>query len=585
MTTPNPNPNNGPGAELEGWLGTGAFEIGGGAWNYGQDFTEAAVREMFELPAITIFNALDLLEEQLLKMPLEALKIFEPLIPDVIEDDFADVASAVAKIIDTLTDGPAALLRGEFDEWLQDTFGALATEVHQVLEILAGLAVTPINSTVQAVKDWWTQMTSGLGNAVTDLTKHINNTVNKFLGLTGTGHTAEDAAAAMGTIYNQVRTSAQQLQDLMAEQTGAAHSGKSYVVSFSNMPNGPFPSEFDLTYSGTGTGYIAIQDGKAVWVKVADGDREVMGKYNDGDTLTDYQNISGTVANPMDNGAKNWVFGRCNAAKTSYVYAVGTRNSLLDFRAELGCVVGGVKYVFATNVPANPNFNLGVKIGTGKGLRNFQVISGNEVIIDYTDTAGISQVGANYRGWGFISSTSNGGNNVPAQAVLLTCSDADPSNATGSGAKISRLNVANSGVSAGRHLFPANFYDSTDLATPDIIVDRTNGKFTASLAGWYRCEIGFRVNPNAFLSAWNCAPAIFKNGTVHRVGTDAYCFFYFGIGAGARYAQTSFSVYLDAGDYVQAGYDAGQAHGSLITGEAAGVETYFSISLLNRSLG
>ncbi|QNO12759.1 minor tail protein [Mycobacterium phage Grif] len=582
MTTPNPNPNNGPGAELEGWLGTGAFEVGGGAWNYGQDFTEAAVREMFELPAITIFNALDLLEEQLLKMPLEALKIFEPLIPDVIEDDFADVASAVAKIIDTLTDGPAALLRGEFDEWLVSTFGSLATEVHQVLEILAGLAVTPINSTVQAVKDWWTQMTNGLGSAVTDLTKHINNTVNKFLGLTGTGHTPEDAAAAMGTIYNQVRTSAQQLQDLLANQTAEQHSGRSFIVRFTDYPNGPFPDVFDLTYSGSGTGYISINNGAATWNKVANGDREVMGKYNAGETLTDYQSISGTVANPMDNGAKNWVFGRCNAAKTSYVYAMGTRNSLLDFRAELGCVVDGVKYVFASNVPANANFNLGVRIGTYKGLRNFQVVSGNEIIIDYTDTAGISQVGANYRGWGFISSTSNGGNNVPANAVLVSCSDSDPANATGSGARMSRR-AGNYANSSGKHVF-ANFFDTVDVTTPDIIPNTANARFTVSLSGWYACELGFSVNPNAFASAWKTAPMLYKNGVPFAIGTDSYAFYYFGIGAGPRFAHTNFLVYLNAGDYVQAGYDADSAASTRIQGEGNGLETFFNITLLNRSL-
>ncbi|ARQ95465.1 minor tail protein [Mycobacterium phage Shandong1] len=415
--------------------------------------------------------------------------------------------------------------------------------------------------------------------------QHVNNVANRFFGMNSGGHSLDDAAAAMGAIYNQVQTSAQTLQDMIAKQTGEAHSGKSYAIKFGDYPNGVFPSVFTLTYSGPGTGYVNVEDGKAVWHKVADGDRQVLGKFNAGVTLTDYQTLQGTVANPMDNGAANWLFGRCNAANNTFVYAKGTRNSLLDFRAELGCFVNGTQFVFASNVPANPNFNLSVKLGTSKGLRNFQVISGNEVIIDYTDAAGISQVGADKRGWGFISSTSNGGNNIPAQATVVSCADSDPAAATGSGAKMSRTSTATVSPQSGRALAPANFYQSLDLATPDILAHVPSGKFTVSLAGWYRAEIAFRVDDNAFGSAWNLAPILYKNGTVHRVGTDAYAFFFFGVGAGARFAQTSFAVYLDAGDYIQAGYDASTNISNALKGEASGVETYFSISLLNRSLG
>ncbi|QIG61537.1 minor tail protein [Mycobacterium phage Ximenita] len=421
------------------------------------------------------------------------------------------------------------------------------------------------------------------GNILQDIGKHLDNVVNRFLGMKDTGHSFDDAAAAMGTIYNQVQTSAQTLQDLIARQTGDAHSGVSYTVKFADYPNGPFPSVFSLTYSGAGTGYLSVVDGKATWNEAANGDRQVIGKH-EGVTLTDYQNIQGTVANPMDNGAADWLFGRCNAAVNTFVYARGTRNSLVDFRAELGCYVDGVQYVFASNVPANPNFNLQVRIGTGKGLRNFQVISGNDVIIDYTDSAGVSQVGTDKRGWGFISSTANGGNNIPANATVVSCADSDPSAATGSGAKMSRRNTSAATIQGGRVLAPVNYYDSMDLATPDIVPDVTNGKFTVSLSGWYRVEMAFQIGSFAFASAWNVAPVCFKNGVAHRIGTDAYAFYYFGVGAGARYAQTSFAVYLDAGDSVQAGYDASGVL-SWMVGDAQGIGTYFGISLLNRSLG
>ncbi|WNM68966.1 minor tail protein [Mycobacterium Phage TribleTrouble] len=429
-----------------------------------------------------------------------------------------------------------------------------------------------------------TGIESGAGSLLHDVEDHIDNVVNRFFGMFGSGHSKDDAAAAMGAIYNQVQATAQTVQDMVAAQTGDSHSGKSYSVKFADYPNGPFPNVFDLTYSGAGSGSLQVSGGKAHWNKVADGDRLVIGRYNQGATLTDYQNIQGTVANPMDNGASNWLFGRSDMALQNLVYAKGTRNSLLDFRAELGCYVGGVNYVFASNIPANPNFNLGVRIGTGKGLRNFQVISGNDVIIDYTDSAGISQVGADKRQWGFVSSTSNGGNNVPADAVVVSCADADPSGATGSGAKMSRRNTSAATIQSGRVLAPMNYYDSKDLATPDILCDVPNAKFTVSLAGWYRVEIAFQINSLAFASGWNVAPVLFKNGAAAAIGTDAYAFYYFGVGAGARYAQTSFAIYLNAGDNVQAGYDASGVL-SWMVGDGAGLGTYFGITLENRSLG
>ncbi|AKF15203.1 minor tail protein [Mycobacterium phage ShedlockHolmes] len=429
-----------------------------------------------------------------------------------------------------------------------------------------------------------TGLPGGSGSMLHDVEDHIDNVVNKFFGMFGSGHSKDDAAAAMGAIYNQVSATAQTVQNMVASQTGDSHSGKSFTVKFADYPDGPFPNVFDLTYSGAGSGSLQISGGKAHWNKVADGDRMVIGKYNQGATLTDYQSIQGTVANPMDNGASNWLFGRSDDALQNLVYAKGTRNSLLDFRAELGCFVAGHQIVFASNVPANPNFNLGVRIGTGKGLRNFQVVSGNDVIIDYTDAAGISQVGADKRKWGFVSSTSSGGANVPADAVVVSCADADPSGATGSGARMSRRNTSSATVQGGRVLAPMNYYDSMDLRTPDITPDVPNGKFTVSLSGWYRVEMAFQIGSNAFASAWNVAPVLYKNGAVAAIGTDAYAFFYFGVGAGARYAQTSFAIYLNPGDSVQAGYDASGVLNWMV-GDGAGIGTYFGITLENRSLG
>lgn len=134
---------------------TGAFVIGGGDLAYGQDYTQDIVESLFKLPSINAGNAIDLLRDQLLKLPLEALKVFAPLIPDSIEKDFTSVVKAVTSILRVLTSIPRSFSWQEWQAWIGNTFNVVTTELRQIMEILAGLIVTPINAAVQAVKDFW----------------------------------------------------------------------------------------------------------------------------------------------------------------------------------------------------------------------------------------------------------------------------------------------------------------------------------------------------------------------------------------------------------------------------------------------
>lgn len=81
----------------------GAFTIGGGDFSYGQGYEEDAIRALFRLPAPTIGNAISLLEENLARLPLEALQFFQDLIPDPVEEAFETVAGAVEAIMDALS--------------------------------------------------------------------------------------------------------------------------------------------------------------------------------------------------------------------------------------------------------------------------------------------------------------------------------------------------------------------------------------------------------------------------------------------------------------------------------------------------
>lgn len=174
-------------------------------------------------------------------------------------------------------------------------------------------------------------------------------------------------------------------------------------------------------------------------------------------------------------------------------------------------------------------------------------------------------------------------NNISDLGTLYTAH----SDAVGSGATIVRTSTSNvtiSNANTGPVYFPTSFFGVNAISSADITVDTASGGFEVSLEGWYRVDLCFKIN--AGVSAiWNICPVVFKNGSVYKYGADG-CSQSTG-SVRLRTIMSSFEVYLEAGDNVLAGYDAENATGtisSVLTGEASGTMSYFSISLTNRSL-
>ncbi|QBP31055.1 minor tail protein [Mycobacterium phage Refuge] len=179
----------------------GAFVIGGGNFKFGQDYNEAIINNMFSVPLPNPGNAVAILQQQLSRLPLDSLQYFKNLIPGTIDDDFIDIATAVATIIGNLANLPRALLTGDFEHWISTTFNSVSREFTQIMEILGGIVVTPINNAVQQVKDWW----NGIGSAVSQGVKNFEQMLSQlWSGLTGKPATgvkspADVANAASGT--------------------------------------------------------------------------------------------------------------------------------------------------------------------------------------------------------------------------------------------------------------------------------------------------------------------------------------------------------------------------------------------------
>jgi hypothetical protein len=180
----------------------------------------------------------------------------------------------------------------------------------------------------------------------------------------------------------------------------------------------------------------------------------------------------------------------------------------------------------------------------------------------------------------------------------------------GSGALLARVATNPQAVSIGRNVTPDGFFNSLSVSSPDIQCLRTNGAvgtgnlsdyagaFRVTEAGWYMVEICYRLNVGFGTGAVNAAPVLFRgtslsnaalSASAFKVGTDSCFRFLVTTDSAMRFVQNSFIVYLNAGNVVRSGLDLTAFGATPSLGGQSGVgtsatETYFSISLLNRTL-
>ncbi|MCT7372928.1 hypothetical protein [Mycolicibacterium llatzerense] len=139
------------------------------------------------------------------------------------------------------------------------------------------------------------------------------------------------------------------------------------------------------------------------------------------------------------------------------------------------------------------------------------------------------------------------------------------------------------GSSGNNYVLGSSFFGVVDKATGDITVDLANSKFTVSQEGTY--EIGIRSiidMGSGTASAQAITPLLYVNGSIAKWGGESFRYRILGDN-GAIYAgdmtamYSTFRVYLNAGDYVQPGWNNRNVGGGTLTGEATGTKTYFDI--------
>jgi hypothetical protein len=120
-------------------------------------------------PLEAVESVVNLVTDTLFGLPLEVLQLFDGLIPDVLEGAFDTVSGAIGAITGFIQ-GMGPLLSSVFQSFIELSYNVLSSAFNQIMDIVQGLIVTPINGAVAGFKDWFTGLMGGtipdLGTAV-----------------------------------------------------------------------------------------------------------------------------------------------------------------------------------------------------------------------------------------------------------------------------------------------------------------------------------------------------------------------------------------------------------------------------------
>lgn len=414
--------------------------------------------------------------------------------------------------------------------------GGLQTMLQQIADILNGLVVTPINSAVQGVKDWfaglvgWRSTTdtnvatatsnaasasSAASSAQTAVNQVATNITNAITGgvAAGTGAVAQafDSIASIFGLASAANTAAISAQtQLAAQQNGSDSntSGFSWSTQFSGS-DGALSSS-DWTTNGIqivdGTGYAGIPSGSANgyyyalanYLLTTDTDSAVMtlGTLNGG--------------NSSSFGGADYYTGlgiRCNADFTTGAFCRVNKSGIAIGKFTRS----GTSMTFTVLTSASMTINAGDVIRFKASGSNYYALVNGSTKLSVTDSAGTISVGASYRSAGFFAQraanlffTDNSfrvasfgmSDWIDGSAAVTTPSWRLRRGST----TMASLAVTSGGSSA----MPSGFFTVQDQLTDATVSSLGLGEVTIATAGWY--EIGFTAT--ALVTVTNGTPYV-----------------------------------------------------------------------------
>ena len=402
--------------------------------------------------------------------------------------------------------------------------------------------------------------------------------------------------------------------ELQGQQDSATAQGKSISVNFSTYTDGPFPSTWSVTYSGSGTSTIGVEADSAGWVSGSNADRSAKLIYvgeagvDDEKTLTDFQKIRGTISaipsfgpNSTTAGPKFWALGRVSDDGNSYVFARAGFNtsSFGSLRGQLGCVIGGVEQtLWLPDIPLQFSLQMSVVCGVDGNERKYQVYSGDVKVAEYTESGVQSRLCSlnhtnssqhttscvPYRRWGAISETKfqNSALVTSGRVASVVVTDNITPTYKGSLARLSRAAGATGTITTDDNSIGATFFDTNEFESLDIDGDTSTGSFTVTKSKMYivnaRVKLNTYLNANGYLNLQRSTDGV--NYTTVQKGASVWGADTgnFAINPSNGFVLTgNWLQYLNAGDKVRlsAQVDRG-SRTSAYTGGAT--ETYFAIA-------
>lgn len=447
----------------------------------------------------------------------------------------------------------------------------MQTVINQILDILNGNIVTPINSLVQGVKDWFglnqnkTQKLTSGGNLTTadvtgtfDMSRVddlVDNLGNILSGVkdgadgVGTGTTgaigdrinqAKDSLLALLGLSQDALKSAIAAQTTLQEQETEQNTGdgNSYSFVFSgaggaalnatDWTTGPTPG--DITIRGD-SGYAGVKNGNP------DGYYFASPNYT---YASDGQSASFVLGNTQNGNYYSGVFIRCNADRTTGAYCLAKEGEVRVGKFTRS----GTSWTFATPMTFQGGLS-SVKQGARIEIRcsgnNFFVRVNGKPVTSATDVAGTIAAGPDYRYAMFCVQRATSWFTYDSYRIAaFAMSDYSPSggSATLSNAwsltrsSTSGFTYTDPITSAGQ--LPASFFTFTDYANGATITDLGRGAVTVDQAGLYKL-------------ATTCRPYSAK-GPV----TPHWCLYRNDVQVtGAIGPGAEFEILLNAGDKIQ----------------------------------
>ena len=350
-----------------------------------------------------------------------------------------------------LLSNPGALL-GQLGMGQTTGLSSAINEMNQVRDLLAGLVVTPINNTVQAIKD--ALGGQGLAGAFAGAGQDTRDAIVQALGGTGTGHTAADVLASLTAIPASVvqsgidgvtnldnglqkildgvvagagdligsgfsfadkiaqvaglrkATAGAQaaVVDLQSQVIGLNPSASTEVVDFSQFVDLGTPPSMFTKIKDVGSGGIVTSGGQLAWSGSSAG-REFF-LFNGGPLQTDLFEVNFVLPSVPSHGwlgddSSNFMYliGRANAAGTRMVLArcgwdeiriYGYNNGTFT---ELGAATGSDILTGGCRVS--------FKGGTVTETRRFTVAVNGAVVLNVLDGLPNTVFGSDYRLCGF----------------------------------------------------------------------------------------------------------------------------------------------------------------------------------------